>query len=142
LGYYLTFLPLGQLAQRSVLNGIAAHLASRTINGKWRTLLRNSKPAAATELLFPGVPVAGPADDPFAQQGWQRGPVKLRQLSQSPDPNQVTNLLFKLRSLFGVQARAEVMAFPTSQPDPMTRMRLSPDSRRSMVLVTAPDQPY
>lgn len=37
--------------------------------------------------------------------------MKLRQLSQNPDPNQVTNLLFKLRSLFGVQARAEVMAF-------------------------------
>lgn len=55
--------------QRSVLNGIAAHLASRTSNGKWRTLLRNSKPAPATELLFPGVPVTGPADDLFAQQG-------------------------------------------------------------------------
>lgn len=37
--------------------------------------------------------------------------MRLRQLSQSPNPDQVTNLLFKLRSLFGVQARAEVMAF-------------------------------
>lgn len=99
------------LGQRSVLNGMAAHLTRRTINNKWRTLLRDIKPAAATELLFPDVPVVGEQDDLFAQHGWRRGPVKLRQLSQSPNPDQVTNLLFKLRSLFGVQARAEVMAF-------------------------------
>jgi hypothetical protein len=99
------------IGRRSVLNGIAAHLARRTINGKWRTLLRNAEPPAPSELLFPDVPVIGQPDDLFAQHGWRRGPVKLRQLSQSPNPDQVTNLLFKLRSLFGVQARAEVMAF-------------------------------
>jgi hypothetical protein len=97
--------------QRSVLNGMAAHLARRSINGKWRTLLRNVEPATAAELLFPDVPVVGEPDSLFAGQGWRRGPVKLRQLSQSPNPDQVTSLLFKLRSLFGVQARAEVMAF-------------------------------
>lgn len=99
--------------QRSVLHGIAAHLARRTINGKWRTLLRDleTTTVTATELLFPDVPVIGQPDELFAQHGWRRGPVKLRQLSQSPNADQVTNLLFKLRSLFGVQARAEVMAF-------------------------------
>lgn len=43
--------------ERSVLNGIAAHLARRTVNGKWRTLLRDAKPAVATETLFLDVPV-------------------------------------------------------------------------------------
>jgi hypothetical protein len=99
------------IGRRSVLNGIAAHLARRTINGKWCALLRNAKPPAPSELLFTDVPVIGQPDELFAQHGWRRGPVKLRQLSQSPNPDQVTNLLFKLRSLFGVQARAEIMAF-------------------------------
>lgn len=97
--------------QRSVLDGMAAHLSRRAANSKWRTFLRDSKLATNRELLFPGVPVLGEADEPFAKHGWNRGAVKLRQLSQSPDPNVVTNLLFKLRSLFGVQARAEVMAY-------------------------------
>lgn len=99
------------IGQRSVLHGIAAHLARRTINGKWRTLLRDVETATATELLFPRVPLVGEPDDLFAQHGWRRGQVKLRQLSQSPNPNQATNLIFTLRCLFGVQARAEVMAF-------------------------------
>ena len=99
------------LGQRSVLNGMASHLAQRTTNSKWHALARDARPATASELLFPGVPVGGEADGLFARHGWQRSPVKLRHLSQSPDPNQVTSLLFKLRSLFGVQARAEVMAY-------------------------------
>lgn len=99
------------LGQRLVLNGMAAHLAKRTSNSKWRSLLRRAEPTVAAKLLFPGVPVTGEPDELFGRYGWQRGPVKLRQLSQSPDPNQVTSLLFKLRSLFGVQARAEVMAY-------------------------------
>ena len=32
-------------------------------------------------------------------------------MSQPPDPHQAANLLFKLRALFGLQARAEVMAY-------------------------------
>lgn len=97
--------------QRSVLNGLAAHLAKRTANFKWRTLLRETKPVTHSELLFPELPVFGEPDELFARHGWRRGPVKLRQLSQPPDPHQATNLLFKLRALFGLQARAEVMAY-------------------------------
>ena len=103
---------LGQhFGQRSVLNGLAAHLAKRTANYKWRTLLRETLPATTTELLFPDLPVLGAPDELFARHGWRRGPVKLRQLSQTPNPHQATNLLFKLRALFGLQARAEVMAY-------------------------------
>ena len=83
----------------------------RSINGKWRTLMCDVEPATAAELLFPDVPVVGEPDSLFAEQGWRRGAVKLRQLNQSPNPDQVTNLLLKLRSLFRIQARAEVMAF-------------------------------
>jgi hypothetical protein len=99
------------LGQRSVLNGLAEHLAQRATNTKWRSFLREAKPVTVGELLFPGVPISGETDELFARHGWQRGPLKLRQLSRSPDPNYSTNLLLKLRSLFGVQARAEVMAY-------------------------------
>ena len=62
--------------QRSVLNGLAAHLAKRTVHFKWRALLREA-PNAPTELLFPDLPVFGEADELFARYGWRRGPVKL-----------------------------------------------------------------
>ncbi len=89
---------------------MAAHLARRAVHSKWKTLLREEKSAAGSEPLFPGVPVVGQPDELFARRGWLRGPVKFRQLSQAADPHQPTNLLFKLRALFGIQARAEVMA--------------------------------
>ena len=96
---------LGQhLGQRSVLNGLAAHLAKRTANFKWRALLRETKAVSHTELLFPDIPVVGEPDELFARYGWRRGPVRLRQLSQAPDPRYAANLLFTLRALFGVQA--------------------------------------
>jgi hypothetical protein len=103
---------LGQdFGQRFVLKGLAAHLAKRTGNFKWRTLLREAPDVRQTELLFPELPVFGEPDELFARYGWRRGRVKLRRLSQPPDPHQATNLLFKLRALFGLQARAEVMAY-------------------------------
>jgi hypothetical protein len=57
------------------------------------------------------VPLVGSPDELFARHGWRRGPVKLRQLSQPADPHRPTNFLLQLRALFGMQARAEVMAY-------------------------------
>lgn len=99
------------LGQRSVLEGMAAHLAKRTVHSKWRTLLGSGSDATRSEPLFPGVPVVGAPDELFARRGWLRAPVELRQLSQAPDPHRSSNLLIKLRCLFGMQARAEVMAY-------------------------------
>jgi len=66
---------------------------------------------AEAQPLFPGVPVFGSPDELFARHGWQRGPVTLRRLSQPADPHRPTNFLIKLRALFGMQARAEVIAY-------------------------------
>lgn len=99
------------LGQRTILAGIAAQLAKRTIHFKWRALLRAAGEATATQPLFPDLPVIGEVDDVFLRHGWRRGPVKLRQLSQMADPHRPANLLLKLRALFGMQARAEVMAY-------------------------------
>ncbi len=103
---------LGQrFGQPTILNAIAAHLARRSIHSKWKTLIHEEPKGIAPELLFPAVPVFGSSDELFARRGWLRGPVKLRQLSQPADPHRSTNLLLKLRALFGMQARAEVMAY-------------------------------
>jgi hypothetical protein len=103
-----TVLTFGDL---TVLRAMAAHLARRSVHAKWKTLIREKPTVAETHALFPGVPVVGSPDELFARHGWRRGPVKLRQLSQPADPHRPTNFLLKLRALFGMQARAEVMAY-------------------------------
>lgn len=100
-----------RIGERSVINAVAAHLAKRTVHSKWKTLLRTATPVSNLRPLFPEVPTLGQPDDLFARHGWLRGPLTLRRLSQPPDPHRASNLLIKLRSLFGMQARAEVMAY-------------------------------
>ena len=100
-----------RLGDPTVLRAMAAHLARRSVHAKWKTLLREKPTATETQPLFPGVPVVGSPDELFARHGWRRGPVELRQLSQPADPHRPTTFLLKLRALFGMQARAEVMAY-------------------------------
>ena len=100
-----------RLGDPTVLRAMSAHLARRSIHAKWKTLLREKTTVAEAQPLFPGVPVIGAPDEFFARHGWLRGPVELRQLSQPADPHRPTNFLLKLRALFGMQARAEVMAY-------------------------------
>lgn len=114
-GQFINLQRLQNLGQRfgdlSVLRAMAAHLARRSAHSKWKTLLREEPVITQAEPLFPETPVFGAPDELFARYGWMRGPVRLRQLSQPTNPNQPTNLLIKLRALFGMQARAEVMAY-------------------------------
>jgi hypothetical protein len=98
----------------SILAAIAGHLSHDSAHGKWKILTRKAEPIASPDLarpLFPGVPVLGSMDEEFLRWGWQRGPVKLRGLSQPPRPDQPATFLIKLRSLFGRQSRAEVIAW-------------------------------
>jgi len=114
-GQFINLQRLQNLGQRfgdlTVLRAMAAHLARRSVHAKWKTLIGERPTVAETQALFPGVPVVGSPDELFARYGWRRGPVKLRQLSQPADPHRPTNFLLKLRALFGMQARAEVMAY-------------------------------
>lgn len=55
-------------------------------------------------------------DSHFASYGFLRSPLRLRGLSTAPKPHQLTNLLFKLRSLFGVNTRAESLAWLLCHP--------------------------
>ena len=114
-GQFINLQRLQNLGHRfgdpTVLRAMAEHLARRSVHAKWKTLLREKTKAAESRPLFPGVPVIGSPDELFARHGWLRGPVNFRQLSQPADPHRPTNFLLKLRALFGMQARAEVMAY-------------------------------
>jgi len=104
------------LGDLSILAAIAEHLAKGSAHQKWKMLVRreedpNSDPAKPLRRLFPDVPVLSDPDPVFLKRSWQRGPVDLRGMSQSPKPDQPATFLFKLRALFGRQARAEVIAW-------------------------------
>ena len=53
----------------------------------------------------------GETDPDFLEWGWQRNTITYRGLNVTPRPDQAATFLFKLRSLFGRQSRAEVIAW-------------------------------
>jgi len=57
------------------------------------------------------LPVSEPFDPVFARYSYQRSPVQPRGMSQPPNPHLRANLWLKLRALFGVNARSDVMAW-------------------------------
>jgi hypothetical protein len=102
------------LGDHRVLGAIAAWLSRRSTLSKWKPLAAISEPVAKTQPLFTSKdgtpqPSFGQADPIFLKHGFHRGQVKHRELSQAPNPLLPTTLLWKLRALFGVQARAEIL---------------------------------
>lgn len=99
-----------------ILAAMAAVTGENTANLKWRNLSKELQankrdiPAFVPEPLFPGVPVVGSPDALFLKFGWVRDQMHLRGLSTAPNPHLPANLLFKFRALWGLQARAEIMA--------------------------------
>jgi hypothetical protein len=87
----------------------------------WRPVNRTTQDANALTALAngglhcarppPAVPVFGSTDVLFSRYRWRRGKVTLRQLRQLADPHRTAKFSIKLSALFGMQARAEVMAY-------------------------------
>jgi hypothetical protein len=104
------------LGEPAILAAIAEIVAENSLNHKWKSqarrfyLSRVLEPQDA-QRLFPAIPVLSEPDPIFLKFGFQRGPVELRGMSQSPRPDQPATFLFKLRALFGMQSRAEVIAW-------------------------------
>jgi hypothetical protein len=71
----------------------------------------DSPAAEGGQRLFPSIPILKERDPVFLKHGLERGGIELRGMSQSPRPSQPATFLFKLRALFGMQARAEVMGW-------------------------------
>jgi len=105
-----------QLGDSGILAAIAEHLARDSAHQKWKVLIRRAEDSTTPtsqvfRQLFPDLPLLGEADPIFLKRAWQRGPLDLRGMSQSPRPDQPATFLFKLRALFGRQARAEIIAW-------------------------------
>ena len=102
------------LGEATVLAAIAAQLTKAKAHPKWRSVAARAlfpSPNVEPRPLFAHLPVIGRCDDAWLTWGWQRPAVELRGLSQRPKPDQPSTFIFKLRALFGLQTRAEVMAW-------------------------------
>lgn len=111
-----TMLKEDGLGDPTVLAAIADYLAKKNRNNKWELLARKAEIAGgdnelAVKPLFPGIPMGGEPDELFLKHALERGPIELRGMSLAPRTDKPANLLFKLRALFGRQARAEVIAW-------------------------------
>ena len=106
-----------QFGSTTVLSAIANRLCQHSVHNKWKVFAHGSlakrieKPTTEPQPLFPEVGHFGEADPGFLEWGWQRSPIKYRGLSVPPRPDQPATFLLKLRSLFGRQSRAEVIAW-------------------------------
>ena len=106
------------VADSRVLAAIAEVLGQQVGHRKWRVIAEPSKENA---LLVPvslffnstGKPTAhfGEVEPIFARHGLLRGKLEQRGMSRPADPRARENLLLTLRALFGVNARAEIMAW-------------------------------
>ncbi len=108
------------LADTRVLAATSDVLGQQAVLRKWRIVAELAPVTIAdpveTESLFlslDGKPAArfGPDEPIFGKYGLRRGPLEHRGMSQPPNPRIGGSLLFTLRSLFGVNARAEIMAW-------------------------------
>ena len=102
------------LGAPTVLAAIASQLTKNKAHAKWRTIATHTPaPPLGTEPrpLFSHLPVLGRGDETRLARGWQRPPIELRGLSQTPQPDKPATFLFKLRNLCGLQTRAEVIAW-------------------------------
>jgi len=104
------------VADTRVLAAIAEVLGRQVAHRKWRVLANLPKKASEPEAFFMSidgapVPYSNNPDPVFAKHGLMRGTLDLRRMSQAPDPQNHQNLIFTLRALLGVNARAEIMAW-------------------------------
>lgn len=97
----------------AVLGAMAECLAIESRLAKWKLLLRHIPAPAKSdpEPLFFTHRFFGEPHPIFLKWGLQRGKLEFRRMSQPPPTDQAAGFLFKLRALFGNQARAEVMAW-------------------------------
>lgn len=99
-----------------VLSGIASILAEQSVLQKWKSIREIIRFPEPPEALFiptsaTPTPVFGDADPRFETYGLLRNRWEPREVCQRPKPARSANLLSTLRSLFGVNARAEIMAW-------------------------------
>ncbi len=99
-----------------VMTSVSAILSKQSVMRKWTTISDRIPGEIKPEPLFihsdgSPMPILHKPDPDFLRHGLLRDPIELRGMSQSPDPSRASNLLCSLRALFGVNARAEIIAW-------------------------------
>ena len=101
------------LGDDAVLAAVAAVVQERSQQSKWKVLIAQRAPTPTLAPLFLSLDGKqepwGRPDPLFAAQGFHRGTLELRHMSQAPSPQNAPNFWLKLRSLFGTTTRAEIM---------------------------------
>lgn len=102
------------LGDAQVLAALADWLSQRATLKKWAAVMKDAPPVQFPEPLFrlaggAEIPWRGEPEPIFARHGLMRGPVERREMSRPPNPRSPAVLPWKLRSLFGVQARCEFL---------------------------------
>ena len=104
-------------AGEALLASIANVLMKPSTEAKWKRLSREiRKNGLIGEPLFylkngKPHPQIGEKDEFFSKTGFNRNVVKLRNVSETFDHRIPANLILKLRALFGVSSRCEVIAY-------------------------------
>jgi hypothetical protein len=104
------------VSEPRVLAAMAELLGQQVAHRKWRVMADQSTDDLEVESFFIGVDGSsaihfGESDPLFLKHGLTRGRLEFRGMSQAPDPRVRENLLFTLRNLLGVNARAEIMVW-------------------------------
>jgi len=114
-----------KLGVASALAAIGETLSQSSLHHKWKSLTKLSTFDQSKDTAAPFFPQALSFDwekfvqqpDPhFSRHGWLRTPPERRKMSMPPQPHAATNFLFKLRALFGIQTRAEIIAWLLCHP--------------------------
>ncbi len=103
----------------NILGAIAEYLAQKEKKKKWdRVVLfcERKKKEGETQALFMTknlipIPVVGKSDEIFLRWGLRRNEVNSRHIFREIDFENPCNFLFKMRSFFGVNARADICTF-------------------------------
>jgi len=106
-------------SETNALGAVAEYLVKKEQKRKWDRVVHfctKKKKEEKIQNLFVAkdlvpVPVVGKFDPVFLRWGFRRNEVNLRKRIQKIDFEKPCNLLLKLRSFFGVNARADIYAF-------------------------------
>ena len=104
--------------ETNILGAVAEYLVQKEKKRKWDRVVNVCKKAKKEKIqnlfmaknLVP-VPIVGESDPVFLRWGFRRSEVNLRKRIQKIDFEKPCNLLLKMRSFFGVNARADILVF-------------------------------
>jgi hypothetical protein len=98
-----------------VLRAVAATVSDSVSAAKWATTAMSKNDTCQPRPLFflkdgTPMPIVRQLDPSFEEHGLQRDPYEARGVAQVFQPDLVSNLILRLRALFGVNARCEIIA--------------------------------